>query len=740
MASELPIHFFTLVLNGEPFIRYHLERFKALKCPWHWHIIEGLAELKHDTAWSLQHGATIPPDVARDGRSVDGTAEYLDQIARENPGQITIYRAPGGRMWDGKLEMVNAPLVNLPEECLLWEVDSDELWTTPQLELLRDLFLRHPDRTAAVFFCWYLVAPDLAINRRRRFQELEWRRAWRYRKGMRWLAHEPPKLGQPIPGTNDWADVTLQRPFTPMEMEQAGLVFQHFGYVVEPQLKFKETYYGYKGITAEWRRLRATKDFPVPLKQFFNWPWVDSKAMVDPLSYCGILPLAHLNTEGKWVMEEPTPPWADSAPEDLGINKDRYTTNWKLGYHLLPRVINRFGLKVGAEVGVASGGHSNAILERTDVTRLFGVDSYQHRAGYEDVMNMSQKELDILYDNTRRFMARHGDRYKFIRADSVDGAKQITEPLDFVYIDAEHSYEGAKKDLETWFSKVRDGGIVSGHDYNHPNFPGVAKAIHEFMDKENLRIHVEDEFFWWVEKIAASQRGPLTRVPVGGKGAHSQRGVVYLKWGDMEATLKRSIRSVQKMHPELPIHVQEMPADATMLDKAAMAAVSPFDETLYLDADTVVLDRLDFGFQMAVRHGLACCISDCPWLRRYGIAGDHVEYDTGVVFFTRKAKGVFDSWQTKVRTVPATLRSMGAQNRVVVVPNRDQSSFSLTLDQSSTPPFVLPMNWNFRPRTQRAWWGPIKVWHDRVDPPANLGQISLDQSRPETIIQFLKFN
>src|SRR4051794_35964317 len=144
-TSELPIHFFTLVLNGQPFIRYHLERFKALKCEWHWHIIEGLADLKHDTAWSLRFGANVPTDVARDGRSVDGTAEYLDQIAKENPGRVTIYRAPNGRMWDGKLEMVNAPLPNLPDECLLWEVDSDELWTTAQLELMRDLFLKHPE-------------------------------------------------------------------------------------------------------------------------------------------------------------------------------------------------------------------------------------------------------------------------------------------------------------------------------------------------------------------------------------------------------------------------------------------------------------------------------------------------------------------------------------------------------------------------------------------------------------------
>ncbi|HMD53389.1 MAG TPA: hypothetical protein VKJ65_02430, partial [Phycisphaerae bacterium] len=104
--NSLPIHFFTIVLNGEPFIRHHLERFQKLSIPWHWHIVEGLADLKHDTAWSLPYGGTLPLEMVRNGRSIDGTAEYLDQIAAAYPDQITLYRPPNGKMWDGKLEMV----------------------------------------------------------------------------------------------------------------------------------------------------------------------------------------------------------------------------------------------------------------------------------------------------------------------------------------------------------------------------------------------------------------------------------------------------------------------------------------------------------------------------------------------------------------------------------------------------------------------------------------------------------
>ena len=227
-TEELPVHFFTIVLNGEPFIRYHLEVFKQLPFQWHWHIIEGLAALKHDTAWSLKFGASEPTEVVKEGRSVDGTAEYLDDIARENQGRVTIYRPPNGRMWDGKLEMVSAPLANLKSECLLWEVDSDELWTAAQIRKMRELFLADRTRTAAIFYCWYFVGPSLVIGRRMRYPEIEWRRVWRYRPSMRWAAHEPPVLAVEDRDTKQWVDTALRKPFTPAEMEKEGLVFQHY--------------------------------------------------------------------------------------------------------------------------------------------------------------------------------------------------------------------------------------------------------------------------------------------------------------------------------------------------------------------------------------------------------------------------------------------------------------------------------------------------------------------------------
>src|SRR5436305_15177690 len=87
---DLPVHFFTIVLNGEPFIRYHLDVFRRLPFRWRWHVVEGVASLVRDTAWSVAAGGRIDPDAHDRGLSADGTTAYLDEIAADEPGRISI--------------------------------------------------------------------------------------------------------------------------------------------------------------------------------------------------------------------------------------------------------------------------------------------------------------------------------------------------------------------------------------------------------------------------------------------------------------------------------------------------------------------------------------------------------------------------------------------------------------------------------------------------------------------------
>jgi predicted O-methyltransferase YrrM len=70
----------------------------------------------------------------------------------------------------------------------------------------------------------------------------------------------------------------------------------------------------------------------------------------------------------------------------------------------------------------------------------------------------------------RRF-ARPGQRLDLLRADSHDPATadQVSEllggePLDFLFIDGDHSYEGVRQDFESYSRLVRKGGLIGLHD------------------------------------------------------------------------------------------------------------------------------------------------------------------------------------------------------------------------------------------------------------------------------------
>ncbi len=227
------------------------------------------------------------------------------------------------------------------------------------------------------------------------------------------------------------------------------------------------------------------------------------------------------------------------------------------------------------------------------------------------------------------------------------------------------------------------------------------------------------------------------RVAAGG------RGVLYIVWGHrIDDMLSRSIASLGQHHPELPVHVERLPDDTDkhkgLLEKARMAEISPFEETLFLDVDTVVVDRLDFGFERARRHGLACAICENPWARRHsGLrdAGDLIEYNTGVLFFGAKSRTVFERWRQLAPTVESSTVYM-ENGQPKIQPADDQAAFCLAVEQTDFVPYVLPHNWNFRPYFHKTFFGPLKIWHSYVALPESFRALNEAYRDPAKILEW----
>jgi hypothetical protein len=81
--------------------------------------------------------------------------------------------------------------------------------------------------------------------------------------------------------------------------------------------------------------------------------------------------------------------------------------------------------------------------------------------------------------------ARAEQRLKLLKADSHDpeSLSVVREwfdgPLDFLFLDGDHTYEGVKQDWETFSPLVRAGGMVGFHDVGNPQLSGVSRFFAE---------------------------------------------------------------------------------------------------------------------------------------------------------------------------------------------------------------------------------------------------------------------
>jgi predicted O-methyltransferase YrrM len=64
---------------------------------------------------------------------------------------------------------------------------------------------------------------------------------------------------------------------------------------------------------------------------------------------------------------------------------------------------------------------------------------------------------------------------------SVTAAQKFDEPVELIFVDGLHEYEGVKADFEAWFPKVIEGGIMAFHDTT--GWDGPRKVVTEHLFK-----------------------------------------------------------------------------------------------------------------------------------------------------------------------------------------------------------------------------------------------------------------
>lgn len=201
-----------------------------------WIVVEGPSESVKCTSWCK----TIPDDYIVNNHSADGTLEYLTTLTNIKDTNLCLVYRVDNSLWKGKVEMFNAALEHIDFPCYLWEIDSDEYWTTEQLEHA-ELLLENTGTSMAAFACNYYLT-DQIIVRGTWGESIKdgYRRLWMYEPGQKFLCHEPPILS----GHTRMLPPSL----TPR--------FNHYSYYYSDDVKFKTAWYkDHENIYKQWTKI-----------------------------------------------------------------------------------------------------------------------------------------------------------------------------------------------------------------------------------------------------------------------------------------------------------------------------------------------------------------------------------------------------------------------------------------------------------------------------------------------------
>jgi len=135
--------------------------------------------------------------------------------------------------------------------------------------------------------------------------------------------------------------------------------------------------------------------------------------------------------------------------------------------------------KYAIEIGCFRGVTSLLLAEacKTAGKTLICIDPWNNSQDWSD---------DSVYYYFLETIKEHRDRVVVIRATSDKAVNCLPSDIKdsgcgFMFVDGDHSYEGAKKDLANYYPLLSGGGVMAVHDVFDTGWKGVGQAVEEFI-------------------------------------------------------------------------------------------------------------------------------------------------------------------------------------------------------------------------------------------------------------------
>ena len=148
----------------------------------------------------------------------------------------------------------------------------------------------------------------------------------------------------------------------------------------------------------------------------------------------------------------------------------------------------------GLELGIQKGLNSISILKELNIKTLYLVDAWNLYIENEITKESQNKNY---FSVLRKF--KNNNKVKIIKGFSKDVVKDFSNnSLDFIYIDANHTYRYVYQDIDLWSKKVKDNGIISGHDIL--NFNDVLYAVKNWCIKNQYNFSIRPPDWYIIKK------------------------------------------------------------------------------------------------------------------------------------------------------------------------------------------------------------------------------------------------